>query len=71
MIQWVENNILAPKILGDSTGLHPLIVLISIIIGGGIFGVLGMILAVPVVAISIILFKFLRKKLNIPSRMQK
>ena len=71
LIQWVENNILAPKILGDSTGLHPLIVLISIIIGGGIFGVLGMILAVPVVAISIILFKFLRKKLNIPSRMQK
>lgn len=71
LIQWAENNILAPKILGDSTGLHPLIVLISIIIGGGIFGVLGMILAVPVVAISIILFKFLRKKLNIPSRMQK
>ncbi len=71
LIQWVENNILAPKILGDSTGLHPLIVLISIIIGGGIFGVLGMILAVPVVAISIILFKFISKKLNILTRMEK
>jgi len=67
----VENNILAPKILGESTGLHPLIVLISIIIGGGIFGVLGMILAVPVVAISIILFKFISKKLNILTRMEK
>ncbi|NLV88506.1 MAG: AI-2E family transporter [Tissierellia bacterium] len=71
LIQWVENNILAPKILGESTGLHPLIVLISIIIGGGIFGVLGMILAVPVVAISIILFKFISKKLNILTRMEK
>lgn len=71
LIQWVENNILAPKILGDSTGLHPLIVLISIIIGGGIFGVLGMILAVPVVAISIILFKFISNKLNILTRMEK
>lgn len=71
LIQWVENNILAPKILGDSTGLHPLIVLISIIIGGGIFGVLGMILAVPVVAISIILFRFLSIKLNISLRMDK
>lgn len=65
LIQWVENNILAPKIIGDSTGLHPLIVLISIIIGGGIFGVLGMILAVPVVAMSIILFRFITQKLNI------
>lgn len=66
LIQWVENNIVAPKIIGDTTGIHPLIVLISIIIGGGIFGVLGMILAVPVVAIFIILFKFAKDKFTTP-----
>ncbi|MDR7855993.1 AI-2E family transporter [Tissierella sp.] len=65
-IQWIENNIMAPKILGDTTGIHPMVVLLSIIIGGGIFGVVGMILAVPVVAVSIILFKFIVEKLKRP-----
>lgn len=62
VIQWIENNILAPKVLGQSIGLHPLTVLLALIIGGGIFGVLGMILAVPVTAIMMILFKFLINK---------
>ena len=65
-IQWFVNNVLAPKIIGDTTGIHPIIILLSIIIGGGIFGVLGMILAVPVVAITIILFKFIKDKLKRP-----
>ena len=51
LIQWVENNIVGPKLLGESIGLHPLVVLLSLIIGGSLFGVLGMILSVPVVAI--------------------
>lgn len=59
LIQWIENNILAPKIIGDTTGIHPIMILLSIIIGGGVFGVVGMILAVPVVAVSTILFDFL------------
>lgn len=66
LIQWVENNILGPKILGDSTGMHPLTILLTIIAGGAIFGVLGMILSVPFVAMSKIFFLFLREKLNKP-----
>jgi predicted PurR-regulated permease PerM len=66
LIQWVENNIVGPKILGNSTGMHPLTILISIIIGGAIFGVLGMILSVPLVAISKIFFKYFNEKLNKP-----
>lgn len=50
-IQWTENNVLAPKVIGENMGIHPLLILLSIIIGGGIFGVFGMILAVPLVAI--------------------
>lgn len=68
LIQWIENNILAPKIIGDTTGIHPIMILLSIIIGGGVFGVVGMILAVPVVAVSTILFDFFSdefKKTNI------
>ena len=63
-IQWLQNNILAPKIIGDTTGIHPMVILFSIIIGGGIFGVLGMILSVPVVAISVILFDFIKKEIE-------
>lgn len=61
-IQWVENNILAPKIIGDNMGLHPMIILLSIIVGGGVFGVFGMILSVPVVATVKIIIEFLIKK---------
>lgn len=64
IIQWAANNILAPKIIGDTTGIHPLMVLISIIIGGGVFGVLGMIFAVPVVSIVLILIEFVSKKIK-------
>ena len=56
-VQWLENNILGPKILGDSTGMHPLIVLILLIIGGGMFGVLGMIFSVPIAAVIKIIYK--------------
>lgn len=64
ILQWVENNILAPKIIGTKTGLHPMIVLISIIIGGGMFGVGGMILSVPFVSVIIIVADFIRLKLR-------
>lgn len=61
-IQWAENNILAPKLIGNSTGLDPLLILISIIIGGGIFGVWGMVISVPVVSVFCILIDFLKIK---------
>lgn len=63
-IQWAENNIIAPKLLGDKVGLNPLVILLSIIIGGGMFGVLGMILGVPVVSIMMILIDFFKLKYN-------
>lgn len=64
LINWVENNILGPKLLGESTGIHPIVILISIIIGGGMFGVWGMILSVPFVSLIMILTKFVMKKIK-------
>lgn len=58
LVQWIGNNILAPKIIGDKIGMHPMLVLLSIIVGGGIFGVLGMILSVPVVSVIMIVIEF-------------
>ena len=65
LIQWVENNILAPKIIGQRTGMHPLTVLLSLIIGGSLFGVLGMIFSVPMVAVIKIFYIFFREKLKL------
>ena len=50
VIQQIEGNILVPRILGQSLNLHPLIVLIGIIIGGNMAGIVGMLLAAPVLA---------------------
>lgn len=64
LLQWAENNILAPKLIGDKTGLSPLLVLIAILIGGGVFGVLGMILSVPALSIILILVDYMKIKYN-------
>lgn len=50
VLQQFDGLILGPKILGDSTGLKPLWIIIAITIGGSIAGVLGMFLGVPIVA---------------------
>ncbi|MDE6025279.1 MAG: AI-2E family transporter [Lachnospiraceae bacterium] len=50
VLQQFDGNILGPLILGDSTGISGIWVLISILVGGDLFGVPGMILGVPVFA---------------------
>lgn len=47
VLQQFDGFILGPKILGDSTGVRPLLILFSITIGGAYFGPLGMFLGVP------------------------
>ena len=56
-LQQFDGNILGPKILGDSIGIASFWVLFSIIIGGGLFGPLGMVLAVPTFAVFYYYFK--------------
>jgi len=49
-VQLLEGTLLTPKIVGDSVGLHPVIVMLSLVIGANLFGFLGILLAVPVAA---------------------
>ncbi|MBA2878856.1 putative PurR-regulated permease PerM [Anoxybacillus kamchatkensis] len=51
LLQFIEGNILSPLIVGKSLHLHPLIIMFSLFVGGEIGGVLGLIVAVPIVAI--------------------
>ena len=67
LLQQFDGNILGPKILGNSTGLSSFWVLFSIILFGGLFGFVGMIVAVPLTAVVFDLFSkfqchFLKKK---------
>lgn len=70
VMQTVDGNFVGPWILGDKTGLPAVWVLISILLGGGLFGMVGMVLAVPVFAVIYMLIKdFVEsrlKKRNLP-----
>lgn len=50
-LQQLDGNVIGPKILGDSTGLPAIWVMFAIIVGGGIFGIGGMIIGVPTFAV--------------------
>ena len=50
VLQQIDGNILGPLILGDSTGLSGLWVITAILVGGNLFGFMGMLLGVPVLA---------------------
>ncbi|NMC31818.1 MAG: AI-2E family transporter [Veillonellaceae bacterium] len=50
LVQQIDNNLLAPKIVGDSVGLHPVFTMLAIVIGGNVGGLFGMLTAVPVAA---------------------
>ena len=51
VLQQVDGNIIGPKILGDSTGLSAFWVIFAILIGGGLYGFMGMLLGVPTFAV--------------------
>lgn len=56
-LQTFDGNILGPKILGESTGLSPFWIIFAILLGGGLFGILGMLLGVPTFAVIYYLLK--------------
>lgn len=58
-LQQVDGNIIGPKILGGSTGLSGLGVIVAILVGGSFFGIPGMFFGVPVFACICSLFSFL------------
>ena len=65
LLQQFDGNILGPKILGDSTGLPSFWVLFSILLFGGLFGFVGMIIGVPTCAVIFdLISKAVRKSLK-------
>ena len=69
LLQALDGNFIGPKILGNSTGLSAFWVVFAIVAGGGLFGVLGMLIGVPLFAViyylvtTFVNFRLKRKKL--------
>ena len=57
VLQTVDGYILKPHLFGDSLGVSPLWVLVAVIVGGRVFGVWGIMLAIPFAAISDFIFR--------------
>ena len=55
ILQQIDANIINPKIVGKSLKISPLLVIFSVTVGGAFFGMFGMFIAVPVIAIIKIL----------------
>ena len=65
ILQTIDGYILKPKLFGESLGVSPLMILISIILGGRLFGVAGILLAIPFAAILDFVYRdFVLKKLE-------
>jgi len=65
IISNIDGWFISPKIIGDKVGLSPLLIILGIVLGGGLFGILGMILGIPTIAlIKTLLEEFMDKKIK-------
>jgi predicted PurR-regulated permease PerM len=63
LIQQVENNYLVPRIIGRSLNLHPLVIIVAVVAGANLAGVLGGLLAAPILASFRVLVSYTFRKL--------
>ncbi len=59
VVQQVEGNVLQPLLQGRSLRLHPAVVLLAVAAGGGLYGIAGAFLSVPVVAVAAVVLRYL------------
>ncbi|AEJ41505.1 permease [Sulfobacillus acidophilus TPY] len=65
LIHQLEGTVIAPKVVGDSVGLHPLVVIFAILAGGAIFGFVGLLLGVPLAAVLKVVLSHLYRRLSV------
>ncbi|MDA0301377.1 MAG: AI-2E family transporter [Chloroflexi bacterium] len=64
MVQQVENNFLVPRIQGQALDLHPAMVILLLVVGGAVFGFIGLVVIIPLAAIVRELFWYLDRRLQ-------
>lgn len=71
LVQQLENQLLVPRIVGESVGIHPAVLMVLLIVCSTVFGLLGAILAAPVSAVARDIFNYLYARLSEPSQFEK
>ena len=56
--QSLEGYVLVPRLVGNRIGVHPVLVIFAILAGGQLFGFLGVLLALPVAAVTMVLLRY-------------
>lgn len=64
-VQQLEGNVLSPLLQSRAMNLHPVIILVSVTVGGGLFGLVGAFLAVPVAATLAVVFRYIQDMLRL------
>ena len=67
-IQQLEGNVLTPKIQGDALRVHPIFVFIAVIAGGELAGMLGIVFAIPALAVLRVLLDFFEARVRVIDR---
>lgn len=57
VVQFLESNVISPAIVGKQVGLHPIVMITAVIVGGTLFGFLGILLAVPATAVAAVFWR--------------
>jgi predicted PurR-regulated permease PerM len=71
VIQQIEGNIITPNVVGSSVSINPLVALLAILLGGVLWGIAGIILAIPVVAVVKIFFEHNSRTKTVAAMMSK
>ena len=64
-VQQLESNVLQPVLQGRSLNLHAAVVLLSVTAGGTLFGIIGAFLAVPVVAVTAAVLRYVSEQISL------
>ncbi|MDA0270733.1 MAG: AI-2E family transporter [Chloroflexi bacterium] len=68
VVQTLEGNVLTPRVQGDAVRVHPIIVLLTVVAVGSLFGILGILLAVPMLAVGRVFFDFFYARVRFEDR---
>ena len=65
VVQLVENYVLQPVVMSKTTKLHPVTIIIGLLVFAHYFGIIGMVIATPCIALLKVIFRFIVKKYNL------
>jgi predicted PurR-regulated permease PerM len=63
VIHALESYVLNPKVMGDASRIHPVLIVLALLVGERLYGLVGALLAVPVASVFVATFRFMHRKL--------